>query len=213
VRHSTTAAFVAWSVSVAAVVVVDAVLSFVLGRRQPRRRPAQHLPAMWPGVWPWLVLALVAIVWEALGIDTGRHVPHLTVSALAAVYRPFNAALWLVWITVGLAYGVALAARPGRPGAAERHRGPAGEGRAGVAIASFHWPLVLSLLLPASRAPGVVFWVGWLAVSVIVELVAHRPGGRLVSFETLLGFLSRRLAARLALAAAWAYAGWHLFAH
>ena len=54
------------------------------------------------GVAPWLGLTLVVVAWEVLGIDTGPHQYHLTISALAQAYRPLNAALLLVWVLVGI---------------------------------------------------------------------------------------------------------------
>ena len=59
------------------------------------------------GVAPWLVLIVVLIAWEILGIDTGPHQYHLTISALAQAYRPLNAGLLLVWMLVGIGYEAA----------------------------------------------------------------------------------------------------------
>ena len=55
---------------------------------------------------------MVALAWDVLGIDTGPHEYHLTISALAQAYRPLNAALLLVWMLAGVGYGAARARAP-----------------------------------------------------------------------------------------------------
>jgi len=49
----------------------------------------------------WLVVILVAAVWDVLGLLTppGRH--HLTLSALALAYRPLHALLFACWLAIG----------------------------------------------------------------------------------------------------------------
>ena len=54
----------------------------------------------------------VALAWDVLGIDTGPHQYHLTISALAQAYRPLNAALLLVWMLVGVGYEAARVRAP-----------------------------------------------------------------------------------------------------
>jgi Na+/H+ antiporter NhaC len=67
-------------------------------------------------------------------------------------------------------------------------------------------------LLPSNRAAGVVFWVGLLVVAVVVDLVARRSAGRLATVEEFARFISSATLADVALIAAWAFAGYHLFA-
>jgi hypothetical protein len=112
--HSSVGALAAWSASLLGVGAAD----MWLWRAARAGRAAPFLETRSPvtvdrsgGAWlvaavPWTVLFVVVLAWEILGIDTGRHAPHLTVSALAQVYRPLNAILWLVWLFVGFAFGV-----------------------------------------------------------------------------------------------------------
>lgn len=241
-HQSTTPAFATWAASLAGVVVVDLLLR--AGRQGRRLAPAPPPPAApWPrpgrgggrrtleGIAPWIVLVLVTAAWEALGIDTGAHQPHLTVSALAQAYRAFDAALLLVWIVVGVGYGVARArqvtAAPAgtAPGdaPAERHGDEPGEharsepeqrGRPSViAITTGHQALGPALLLPRSKVAGLAFWAALLAAGVLVEMTARRSGGRLATAGELVRLLTRSTAVAVVLVGAWAYAGWHLFAH
>jgi hypothetical protein len=220
---------VTWGISVGAVVIIDVL--FWQGRHH--RRPALHLaPAdgPWPrpghgggrrallGIAPWLAITLVVVVWEALGIDTGTHEPHLTISALAQAFRPLDAALLLVWILVGIGYGAARARAP-LPAASERREpravGPlAGAGgMQGAATAGHHPAVVPALLLPQSRAVGVAFWIAVIVALGLVDLWARSSGGRLATAEEFARLVSGPTLANIALIAAWTFAGWHLFAH
>ena len=97
--HTDSAAAVAtWCVSVALVVCIDLVV--VRHRRPESRRltacrwqnhgrdrvTVEQLAALY-GLSPWLILIAVAAVWDVLGIDTGPHQAHLTISALAQAFR------------------------------------------------------------------------------------------------------------------------------
>jgi hypothetical protein len=159
-----------------------------------------------------VALALVVVAWEVLGIDTGAHEPHLTVSALSQAFRPFHAALLLVWIAVGLGYGMARA----RSRRLVDEAGPP-VGLSAVAVGGGH-PAVGSstapaLLLPANRAAGVGFWAGLVVVCLLVEVVARRSEGRLATAGDLIRLVARPTLVSLILVGLWSYAGWHLFAH
>lgn len=225
VRQSTASAFVVWAVSAVTVVA----LGVLLDRGRRGRRFALHpgRPAdPWPrpvggadgvllGLSPWLAIALVVAAWEALGIDTGPHEPHLTVSALALSFRPFDAALFLVWILVGTGYGAARARAPlGRAAARALRspRSPAGAFPGGLALGR-HPALVPALLLPRSRAVGVAFWIVVVAACVVAELVARRSDGRLATAGELVRLVSGPPLVNVGLVVVWAYVGWHLFAH
>ena len=98
--HRTTfAAELTWILTLAVVLLIDV----ALWRGRSGRRPGWHLEPVgdpWPrpgnggggpalrGVAPWLTLIVVVVAWEILGIDSGPHQYHLTVSALAQAYRP-----------------------------------------------------------------------------------------------------------------------------
>jgi hypothetical protein len=200
--------------SLAVVVVVDLLLW--QGRRG--QRPGWRLePAREP--WPrpgqgggrgarlgsslWLALALVVLAWEILGINTGTHQPHLTISALTLVYRPLNAALLMVWMLVGLGYGVA------------RARAPVDDTKASVTPpgATPSAALVPALLLPASQPAGLAFWLGVLALAVVIDQAGRRSGGRLANAEEILRFVTTSTVANACLVVAWIYGGYHLFAH
>jgi hypothetical protein len=232
-HRSSRGAEITWVVSLA-VVVVLAVL-FRRGRRgeafgvhigtaaEPWPRAGRGgARTAWRGVAPWLAVIVAAAAWDALGIDTGRHEYHLTISALSQAYRPLNALLLLVWMLVGIGYA---AARARAPSVAGDHDASTGnglemEGRGGAVLcaaslppggAGVH-PLAPALLLPSNRAAGVVFWVGLLVVAVAVDLIARRSAGRVATAEEFARFISSAAVANLALIAAWAFAGYHLFA-
>jgi hypothetical protein len=218
------AAVVTWLVTLGAVVAID--LSFRRGRRgEPmgwRLRPADD---PWPrpgrggarqalkGLWPWLALIVVAAAWDGLGIDTGPHVAHLTISALAQTYRPMNAALLLVWILVGLGYGAARARAPVAPPDADDTDASGGASLLGVgttpALVHAAGP---SLLLPSSRPIGIVFWIAVPVVAVLIDVIARRTGGRMARADEFARFISTAPAANAALTLVWAFAGYHLFA-
>ena len=160
---------------------------------------------------------MVVVVWEVLGIDSGPHQYHLTISALAQAYRPLNAALLLIWVLIGVGYGAARARRPLEDGDAARRGNPTGnaDNREAFAVAAgsagvHHGPT--ALLLPQSPAAGVAFWVAVPIVAVLIDAMGRRSKGRRSTAEELVRFLSTAWPANLALIAAWAFAGYHLFA-
>jgi hypothetical protein len=222
-HRGTVPAGTTWAASLAVVVAAD--LLFWQGRHG--RRPGMRLDPMersWPGpgragraalggASPWLVLALVVVSWEVLGIDTGQHQPHLTISALTQAFRPLNAAALLVWMLVGTGYGAVRARAtlatashsPDRPGTdgATRHASPV------LAHVPATGP---ALLLPGSRAVGVGFWLGVVGAAVVIELLARRSQGRVPHAEELLAFLTDPPVANVIVVLAWTVAGYHLFA-
>jgi hypothetical protein len=231
-RRNSTAAEITWVVSLAIVVAVA--LLFWLGRRGAASGWDIGMAAEpWPradrggsrlalrGVAPWLGVIVVAAAWDALGIDTGPHQNHLTISALSEAFRFLNALLLLVWMLVGIGYA---AARARAPTGARRRRTTSGrrletDGRGGAALCvaglapgGAGHPLTPALLLPSSRPVGLVFWVGLLIVAVAVDFSARRSAGRLATAEEFARFISTAAAANVALIAAWAFAGYHLFA-
>ncbi len=229
-RRSSTAAEITWLVSLAIVFVV-AVL-FSLGRRGaavgwnigtaaepwPRAGLGGARRAL-PGIVPWLGVIVVAAAWDALGIDTGPHEDHLTVSALSEALRPLNALLLLVWMLAGIGYAAARSRAPrskppevpsGRDLGTER-RGGGALCAAGLPPAGSH-PLAPGLLLPSNRAVGVVFWIGVLVMAVVVDLVARHSAGKLATAEEFARFISTATVANFVLITAWVFAGYHLFA-
>jgi hypothetical protein len=222
-HRRTTPALVTWLVSLAAVVLVVVLL------RQGRhgRRPGLHVDPVaepWPrptaagrhpallGTAPWLALALVALAWDVLGIDSGPHQAHLTISALTQAYRPLNAAMLLVWILVGVGYGFARArapVTPALPGAVPRAGGTVPCAAVAGLLATTAPP---ALLLPSDPTVGVVFWVALVPAAVACDLAARRSHGRFADAEELVRFVSAPLVANLLLVIAWGFAGYHLFA-
>jgi hypothetical protein len=174
------------------------------------------------GVAPWLGVIIVAAAWDALGIDTGPHEYHLTISALSQAYRPLNALLLLVWMLVGIGYAAARARAPSgmrrrdtRSGLSVESERPSGGAlcAAGLAPGSgTGHSLLPALLLPSNRPVGVVFWVGLLVVVAVVDLLARRSDGRVATAEEFARFISSAAPANVALIATWAFAGYHLFA-
>lgn len=216
-HRSTTPARVTWAVSLVAVVLIDLLLGLRARRgwgggapppRTDRGSIAEGRPkgGELRRTGPWLALALVVVAWEALGIDTGPHQAHLTISSLTEAYRPLNAATLLVWILVGVFYGVVRAKV--KRSATAVSKGPG----APVAAVGLHAGAP-GLLLPGSRAAGVAFWACVLAAAGLVELVARRSSGRLATGEELLRLITTPVAVRAVVVVAWAYAGYHLFAH
>jgi hypothetical protein len=166
------------------------------------------------GVSLWLGLSLVVLAWEILGIDTGRHEAHLTISALTQAFRPLNAAMLLVWMVVGLGYGAARARAPVVDQPSFFYRGGAGRSPPLASLVCRHSPATMpALLLPPSRPAGVAFWLGLVAAVVLVDLVARHSGGRLANTEEFLRFITGPTAANVLLVVAWTYAGYHIFAH
>ena len=226
-HRSTAGALATWCVSFLTVVGIDQLLD--RGRRGLRL--ALRLPAAkrsWPpgpqgagsgrillGISPWLILLIVIVVWEVLGIDTGRHSAHLTISALAQAFRAINAALLFVWIFVGIGYGISRARTPFDDDSLPRDDDVSGVAfsSAATAVALRPESPVLGLLLPNSRAAGVAFWVGWVGACVLADVTARIVKGRLATAEEFLRLVSRPLAVRLIFVAAWTFAGWHLFAY
>jgi hypothetical protein len=237
-HRSSNSAVVTWPFSLVAVVVID----ILLWRGRKGLDPGIHLEPVrdpWPrpgrggtvrafeGVSIWLVLTLVVLAWEVLGIDTGKHVPHLTISALTQSFRPLNAAMLLVWMFVGVGYGAARARAPvgsdSGPEGPEREGDGAVPGAGGleggnvltgvVPVVAHGAVVVPALLLPASRPAGVSFWLGLVVAAVVVDQLARRSSGRLANAEELVRFITTPMAANALLVIAWAYAGYHIFAH
>ena len=229
-HRSTTLAEASWVLSLTAVLAVD--LALWRGRR--RLRFGWHLDPVadpWPrpgrggvrlalrGVASWIVLFVVALGWDVLGLDTGPHEYHLTISALSQAYRPLNAALLLVWILVGIGFGAARARSPvDREGVTcppartdPDTPAPGTTLGAGMITLGGH-PIVPALLLPSSPPVGVAFWIAVPIAGLLVDLAARRSGGRMANAEELVRFISTPRIANLLLIGAWVVAGYHLFA-
>ncbi len=136
--------------------------------------------------------------------------------ALALAFRPFDAALFFTWILLGVGYGVARARTP-RPAPVDAEAAPAPRPSVGaIPVGSAlgrHPDLVPALLLPGSRAVGVAFWLAVVVACSVIELVARRSDGRVASAGELAWLISAPPFVNVVLVVAWAYAGWHLFAH
>jgi hypothetical protein len=227
--HRTTApAEITWVVSLVAVLLVD----LALWRGKTGRSFGWHLEPVrdpWPridragagpalrGVAPWLALFVVVLTWEVLGIDTGPHQYHLTVSALGQAYRPLNAGLLLVWVLIGIGYEAARVRAPvGRtPMGGDAGDRPAPE--SGRALTAAIGPLgahagAPALLLPSSPPVGVAFWVAVPLAAVLVDVAARRSDGRRANTEQFVRLISTSRLAQVALIVAWGFAGYHLFA-
>jgi hypothetical protein len=212
--HRTTgAAEITWVVTAVAVILVDVALwrgrsggrwgwrLEPVGDPWPRQGLGGPGPAL-RGVAPWLALIVVVLAWEVLGIDTGPHQYHLTISALAQAYRPLNAALLLVWVLVGIGYEAARVRAPfSRLGTYAAAMGTAGIHHGAPA-----------LLLPSSPPAGVAFWVAVPLAAVLIDVAARRSQGRSANAYEFLRFISTSRLANVALIAAWVFAGYHLFA-
>jgi hypothetical protein len=221
-HRSTDPALATWCVSFVSVVGIDRLLD--RGRRglgvslRPRITASTPRPpvAVDPrpsllAISPWLFLIASIVVWEVLGIDTGPHAAHLTISALAQAFRAINAALLFVWIFVGIGYGVMRARTPFDDGSVRYH--DATTPLAVTGLTSTHQSSIHGLLLPDNRAAGVSFWVGWVAACVLADVSARLSRGSLATAEDFLRLISRPRPVRIVLIAAWAFAGWHLFAY
>lgn len=195
------------------------------GRRVSLRIAPEH--EVWPtkndsgrrrvllGLSPWVLLVTVLAAWEALGIDTGAHEAHLTISALAQAFRAIDAALMLIWMLAGLGYGATRARSPvaSTSRRAEARRPGAASSGAAVVIASRPRLSAFALLLPDSRAVGVAFWISWVGMCVLADLAARHSRGHLATAEDSLRWISAPGLAKIALVGAWTFAGWHLFAY
>lgn len=227
--HRTTfAAELTWVLTLAAVLLID----IALWRGRSGRRFGWRLEPVgdpWPrpgnggggpalrGVAPWLTLIVVVVAWEILGIDSGPHQYHLTVSALAQAYRPLNAALLLVWMLVGIGYEAARSRAPMRDVRAGGGSGDPDVPGAGATLTAGMAPFgihhaVSALLLPQSPPLGVAFWVAVPVAAVLIDLSARHSAGRRADAEEFVRFVSTSTVANVALIAAWLFAGYHLFA-
>ena len=227
-HRAAAAAEITWLVTLAAVVLFDVGLwrGSTVGRpawflepaREPWPRPGRggSAPAL-RGVALWLALIVVVLAWEVLGIDSGPHQYHLTISALAQAYRPLNAALLLVWVLMGIGYEAARLRAP-----IESNRTRLGEQQPGAPDHGGACALAMgslgahrgapALLLPQSPAAGVAFWVFVPIAAVVIDQAARRAHGRRADAEEFIRFISTSRVANYALIAAWAFAGYHLFA-
>lgn len=249
-QRSSVGAWATWSVTLAAVAAVDVLIwrgrrssdpAWSLTPARPWPRPGHDgVAARWAGSLPWLALVTVAVAWDVLGLVTGPHEPHLTISALTQAFRPLNAAVLLTWIVAGVAFAVALARRPGsggpqdagfdaHPEAAPAHHrqdlgdlgdpadraGGPGQGGADHAAVLPWWGggTLPGLLLPHSQAAGVAFWLGIGAAGVGIEIWARHSSGRVATAGELTRLVASRPVGWGLLVAAWLVAGWHLFAH
>ena len=219
--HTDTGAAVAtWCLSVAAVACID-LLVWSRGHEQGTEGAQHRLAEPWPrpesggagralyGLSPWLILIAVAAAWDVLGIDTGTHQAHLTISALAQAFRPVNAVLLLVWMLVGIGYGLARARAP----QADAPTSPSGPQVLAVSVLPMRGhPEMPALLLPSSRPVGLLFWGAAVVAGVVIDQVARRSGGRFATSGDFVRFVSTSLPAKILLIAAWTFAGYHLFA-
>jgi hypothetical protein len=221
-HRSTAAAAVTWGISLTAVVVVDVLLWRgrrdlhpgwrVEARGRPWPRPGRSGGAdVLKGLGPWLGLTIVVVAWEVLGIDTGAHRAHLTISALTQAFRALNAAWLALWVLVGWGYGWAKARAPALPPTAGGKAGAGGRHPAAVGL--LHAPASLpGLLLPSNRAVGVGFWVGLAVAGVLVDMQARHSGGRRATAEELVRFVTAPVVGNAVVVVAWVFAGYHLFA-
>jgi hypothetical protein len=219
--HTDSAAAIAtWCVSILVVLCID--LALWSRNRQPLARDSRLSRAdPWPrpnhggagaalhGLSLWLILIGVAAAWDILGIDTGPHEAHLTISALAQTFRPVNAALLFIWVFVGIGYGVARARVP-------RAQIP-GDGVNPQALAGFMVPLgggreMPALLLPSSRSIGLLFWGAVCLAAIVSDQVARRSRGSFATAGDLVRFTTSAPWANVLLIAAWTLGGYHLFA-
>jgi hypothetical protein len=157
----------------------------------------------------WLILIGVAAAWDVLGIDTGPHEAHLTISALAQAFRPVNAALLFVWMLVGIGYGVARARAP--------HTQLPAAGGSPQMLAGFIVPLggdreVPALILPSSRPVGLLFWGAVCIAAIVIDQVARRSRGSFATSGDVVRFATSAPWANILVIAAWTLAGYHLFA-
>jgi hypothetical protein len=227
-HRTTPGADITWLATAVAVVAFDLTLwrGASTGRaalglepaRDPWPRPGRGgAEAALRGLAPWLGLIAVIVAWEGLGIDSGPHQYHLTISALAQAYRPLNAAVLLVWAIVGVGYAAARVRAPtdGTDGRRRQDtaRSPDEGAKFAVAVGSVgvhHGPT--ALLLPQSPGIGVAFWVAVPVVAVLIDASARRSAGHRATAEECVRFISSAWPVNFALIAAWGLAGFHLFA-
>ena len=69
-----------------------------------------------------------------------------------------------------------------------------------------------ALLLPSSPPVGVAFWIAVPVAAIVIDLVARRTNGVVATAEEFVRFISTSRVAHVLLIAAWAFAGYHLFA-
>lgn len=226
-HRSSGAADVTWLVTVVAVLVFDLSLRHgttdargvwhLQPATQPWPRPGHRGRATLRGVELWVGLMVIALGWDILGIDTGPHQYHLTISALAQAYRPLNAAVLLVWVLVGIGYQAARVRAPIDRTHAQDGADTPDVPKHGGAFALATGPLgthqgAPALLLPQNPAVGVVFWLMVPIAAVLIEVAARHSQGRWATAEEFIRFISSTRLANIGLVAAWLVGGYHLFA-
>jgi hypothetical protein len=224
-HRSSGPAEVTWLLTVAAVLLIDVLLR----RQRSGGRAVWRAAEPWPrpgrggsgpalrGVSPWVALIVIALAWDVLGIDSGPHQYHLTISALAQAYRPLNAALLLVWVLAGIGYQVARVRAPIEPTPAPGGANAPDAPKHGGAFALAVGPLGIhhgtpALLLPQSPGVGVAFWLVVPVAALLIDVVARHSQGRWATAEEFVRFISSARIANVALTVVWLVAGYHLFA-
>ncbi|MHB8440098.1 MAG: hypothetical protein ACYDD4_13200 [Acidimicrobiales bacterium] len=207
---------VTWAVSLGIVSVACVIL------RRVALSPNAHPMRGGASLAPWWALIAVVVAWEVLGIDTGTHQAHLTISALARAFRPLDAGLLLVWMLVGIGYPLALRTAssdatdpkatdpnttdPNTTDVPDMTGGEHPPSSLGIAV-------VPALLLPDNRPVGVAFWVVVAATCAGLSGVSRMTRGRVAGAAAFVETVSRPRIVRVLLVAGWLFAGWHLFAH
>ena len=69
-----------------------------------------------------------------------------------------------------------------------------------------------AFLLPQSPPVGAAFWVAVPIAAVLIDLTARHSDGRRADAEEFIRFVSTSVVAKVALIAAWLFAGYRLFA-
>ena len=227
-HRSSVAAEITWLVTVLAVLLLGVLLRHgttgghgfwhVHRAAEPWPRPGRggNGPAL-RGAALWLSLIVIALAWDILGIDSGPHQYHLTISALAQAYRPLNAALLLVWVLAGVGYQLARVRTPVDDTPVRKGPDATDPPAHGGAFALAAGPVGMhtgapALLLPQDPGVGVAFWIIVPVVAVLIDVAARHSHGRRATAEEFVRFITNARLANLALIAAWLVAGYHLFA-
>ena len=124
-----------------------------------------------------------------------------------------------MWFLVGIGYEAARVRAPTAgvprsmlPAATEPHRPETGGVLSAGALSFGSHSVTPGLLLPSIPLLGVAFWIAVPLVALLVDASARRSAGRVANGEEFIRFISTSRVANVVLIAAWAFAGYHLFA-
>ncbi len=153
----------------------------------------------------WLVVILVAVVWDVLGLLTPPRPapPHSERHGARLPTPPCAAVCLLVGHRMGARVRTDAPARAVVAMPSASHLGAA----LGAACRTF------SVVIGSSKPIALAFWLAVIAALSTLEALTHLTRGPVPSAGDLVARYLHRTVLRVVAIAVWLYAGWHLFSH